>query len=169
METNNEDNVERRTRERKHQERLGHAIHSNISKLFHVRGEDNRNSVFSIQEVTSEEIIINREMLEGSRQLELRGWNDLQVGIEVSIYHMLRSNVRPLLNKRVDVWNTDIYGSRKMKSRPVRNGQSRESSQAANVLTHSEQRDDVTYPPCNCMQPVVSQDTRCQASIHAIR
>ena len=106
----------RPSRSRKPPERFGNAIPSNISKLFHVRGEDRRDSVFSIQEVNTQEKIINREMLDSSRQLELRGWYDFNVVREVSIFHMLRSNVRPLLTKWVDVWKTDTCGSRKMKS-----------------------------------------------------
>ncbi len=62
IDATNEDSGERPATAR----RFGNAIPSNISKLFHVRGEDNRNFVFSIQEVTCEERIINREMLESS-------------------------------------------------------------------------------------------------------
>ena len=61
--------------------------------------------------------MIDREMLDSSRQLELRSWYDFNVVREGSTFHMLRSNVRPLLTKWVDVWKTDTYGSRKMKSR----------------------------------------------------
>ena len=62
-------------------------------------------------------MVINQEIVNKSRQAELQGWYEFNVVREVPLEAMLRSNVRPLLTKWVDVWKTDTYGTQKMKSR----------------------------------------------------
>ncbi len=102
-------------RSRREPDRCGNVVPSCISKLFYTRGEEM--SVFTVREVNKDDMVINQEMVNNSRQAELQGWYEFNVVREVPLEAMLRSNVRPLLTKWVDVWKTDTYGTQKMKSR----------------------------------------------------
>ncbi len=83
----------RTTRFRRQTQHYGEVVPSTLKKIFYIRGEDTTQSTFTVTNVSSEDNVINREMLINSREEELKGWMEFKVVREVPLSEMIRCNV----------------------------------------------------------------------------